>query len=275
MAEPTQKIAKSARGTFSKTKGASSSEEEEFGFVLYRSSLLRFELRCTDEIIYSDHDLLRECCGEGAMIGVTVGGNCLLNDDTVDKMVALMSTEEGGRDEEDRTSVDPARQLAYKEAVLLDFMVEFGENLGDEVTWSSGEKPVTSVSFYLEGETNRSPKSTSLSPGFVVFYDTHAFHCGHELLRGYKGVMVDHAPYEGGFLTYNTVKRMAAELERVNAENDPRHRADGQSSQAAIRQYRGHCTYPAAVLLDFMAVFGAQLKGGEKVTACACIGPLV
>lgn len=70
-----------------------------------------------------------------------------------------------------------------------------------------------------------------------------------------------------GTCTDCIVKRMAAELKRVNAENDPRHRADCQTglSREALCQERGHPNYPAAVLLDFIAVFGARLKGGEIV----------
>lgn len=254
---PAPKSVKSAKGTITKGKGngkgkrkseeksKGKGDKEEHGFVLYNDGVF----------YHSDHHLL------WGLTGVMIGARCL-KDDIMEKMVALLDdiNDEGlwhgCRDSYDEEDSDEESDKKYKKAVLIDFMIEFGQygKEGAKVTGFSS-LPDLDGDDDVEDDDEESPDKLF---GMVVCHGEKVFHCNHEYLRNYKGVQLNN----GRSLTYSTVGQMVDKLDDSQVDSDPRHRATVE---------RGTREYPDAVLVDFVTVFGARARGGEVVNACVRI----
>lgn len=186
------KDVKSTKGTITKGKGKSTAGNH--GFVFYAS----------DSFHYSNHRLLR------GLRGVIVD----IEDSPVEEMLALLDRigdnemTNHGFDEEDE---EDGECIGYKKAVLLDFMINFGEEtVGLEVVTA-----VSTVPYYRQVEEEK--KFPDKYFGMVVRYKKLVFHCYHECLREYRGLM-----QEGGcFLTYATVRDMVALLDAHKGDKRP------------------------------------------------------
>lgn len=99
--------------------------------------------------------------------------------------------------------------------------------------------------------------------GFVL-YDPYnddggggMYYSDHDLLRGFKGMMLGGAEILGD----EDVRKMVTELDELNDDEDSNYRGDFSASSNA---------YKNAVLLDFMRAFGTEYYRGEgAVTAVA------
>lgn len=112
-------------------------------------------------------------------------------------------------------------------------------------------------------QPSKKPNKPKEEIGFVL-YDAYnddggggMYYSDHDLLRGFKGMMLGGAEILGD----EDVQKMVAELDELNSDEDNNYRGEFSASSDA---------YKNAVLLDFMQVFGTyDCRGEGVVTAVA------
>ena len=275
-----------ASSSKNKSKGEESSEEEEFGFVLYEVDGMSVDT------YYCDHDVLRE------MKGVILSGSLDRRDPVVKKMVAALQAEGGvkigksldGLRERYKATADKVeerwrvkRENNYDgedaDAVLFDFIQVFGTKSGDDETDLLTGATVTAVAYNGDVGLNGEEADFFWSSkdeedfGMAVFFSevcedpederTTCFICKDDLLRDYSGLIMEGS---GEFLTDNSVQKMVAQLEnRAKHEANLLEKGERSIDWGLSRQMWDDKT---RVLIDFVTVFGWKPYGGETVTSC-------